>query len=82
MSITGLERISGMIKVTKDSIRTLVGLKRLPRRFRMFVAGSWLYDVLKANGLHEQIHLWNQTYWVVLRSLDTKHLILNWRVDK
>jgi hypothetical protein len=71
-----------MIKVTKDSVRALVNLKRLPRRFRMLVIGSWLYDVLKANGLHEKIRLWHQTYWVVCRSLDARHLTLTWRIDK
>jgi hypothetical protein len=71
-----------MIKVSKDSVRVLVHLKRLPKRFRMFVAGSWLYDVLKANGLHEQVHLWNQTYWIVCRSLNARHLALTWKVDK
>jgi hypothetical protein len=70
------------IKITKDSLRTLTGLKRLPKRFRMFVAGSWLYDVLKANGLHEKIHLWNQTYWVTCRSLNAKLSLISWRVDK
>jgi hypothetical protein len=68
------------MKVTKDSIRTLVGLKRLPRRFRMYVAGCWLYDVLKANNI--PIHLWSQTYWVVLRSLDTKRMAITWRAGK
>ena len=66
-----------MIRVSKDSIRTLVGLKRLPRRIRMYVAGCWLYDVLKANEI--TIHLWSQTYWVVLRSLDTKRMAITWR---
>jgi hypothetical protein len=70
------------MRVSKDSIRNLVGLKRLPKRFRMFVAGSWLYDVLKANGLHERKHLWSQTYWVVCRSLDTNRMTLNWRAGK
>jgi len=71
-----------VVTVTKDSVRELVGKRRLPRKFRMFVIGAWLYDVLKANGLHEKIRLWNQTYWVVCRSLDARHLAINWRVDK
>ena len=69
-----------MIKVTKASIRTLVGLKRLPRRFRMYVAGCWLYDVLKANKINK--HLWSQTYWVVLRSLDAQRMALTWKACK
>jgi hypothetical protein len=69
-----------MIKVSKDSIRTLVGLKRLPKRFRMYVAGSWLYDVLKANAITN--HLWNEAYWVVLRSLDSKLMTITWKACK
>lgn len=64
--------------VRKSSVRRLVRLKRLPTRFRMFVAGSWLYDVLKANRLHNKVHLWDQTYWVRCLSLDAKHLVINW----
>jgi hypothetical protein len=71
-----------VVKVSKDSVRTVVHQKRLPRRFKMFVIGAWLYDVLKANGLHEKFRLWNQTYWVVCRSLDARHLVISWRVDK
>jgi hypothetical protein len=65
------------MKVTKDSIRTLTGRRRLPKRFWMFVSGSWLYDVLKANAIPR--HLWSQTYWVVLRSLDNSRMTLTWR---
>jgi hypothetical protein len=71
-----------VIKVSKDSVRNLIGLKRLPRRFRMLVIGAWLYDVLKANGLHEKFRLWNQRYWVVYRSLGSRLALLTWRVDK
>jgi hypothetical protein len=67
------------MKVTKDSIRTLTGRIRLPKRFLMFVSGSWLYDVLKANAIPK--HLWSQTYWVVLRSLDFKHMTITWRAN-
>jgi hypothetical protein len=70
------------IKVTKESVRALVGLKRLPSTFRMYVIGAWLYDVLKANGLHEKYRLWNPCYWVRFRSLDTRHLALTWKVGK
>jgi hypothetical protein len=70
------------IQVTKESIRILINKKRLPRRFKMFVAGCWLYDLLKANGLHEEIRLWNQTYWVVCNSLNAKLATLTWSVDK
>jgi hypothetical protein len=88
LSMTDLEKYasngktSPRIKVTKDSVRKLVGLKRLPRRFRMFVAGVWVYDLLKANGLHEHIHLWNQRYWVVCKSLTPKLAGITWRIDK
>ena len=71
-----------MIKVTKDSVRKLVQLKRLPARFRMFVASVWLYDILKANGLHEKIQLWNQRYWVVCKSLSPTLMGITWRIDK
>ena len=71
-----------MIKISKDSVRPLVGLERLPRRFRMLVDGGWLYHLLEANKLHEKFRLWNQRYWVVCRSLDSKRLAINWRVDK
>ena len=71
-----------MIKVTKDSMRKLTGLKRLPKRCRMFVSGLWLYDVLKANGRHQKYHLWCETYWVICRSLDTKHLSIRWRAEQ
>ena len=64
------------MKVTKASIRALTGRQRLPKRCRMFVAGSWLYDVLEANGLHKKVNLWQQTYWVVLRSTGPKELHL------
>lgn len=70
------------MKVTKSSVRKLVGLKRLPKKFRMLVAGCWLYDVLKANDLHEKIHLWEMRYWVTCHSLNNKSLIINWRTDK
>jgi hypothetical protein len=65
--------------VTKQSIRNLIGSKRLPRRFRMFVAGSWLYDVLKANRLHNEIHLGQMSYWVYCLSLNSKSIRLNWK---
>jgi len=64
--------------VLKQSVRELTKRKRLPRCFRMFVAGCWLYDILKANGLHEQIHLKRMSYWVGCRSLDSRHLVINW----
>jgi hypothetical protein len=71
-----------MARVTKDSVRGIVGLKRLPKRFRMYVAGLWLYDVLKANGLHKKYKLWSETYWVVCKSLDTDRLTIQWRACK
>lgn len=70
------------IKVTKSSVRALVGLKRLPKKFGMLVIGAWLYDILKANNLWEKYRLWNPRYWVRVRSLDSKHFIINWRVCK
>jgi hypothetical protein len=66
------------IVVTKRSVRRLVHLKRLPSRFRMFVAGCWLYEVLRANRLHKKIHLWDLTYWVRCSSLDTRQVTLVW----
>lgn len=71
-----------MLKISKSSVRSKVGLKRLPSKFRMLVDGGWLFLLLKANGLHEKFHLWNMRYWVRLRSLDTRHFAINWRVDK
>ena len=62
----------------KQTVRDLTKRKHLPSHFRMFVAGCWLYDVLKANGLHEKIHLWEMSYWVRCRSLDSKRLIITW----
>ena len=70
------------MKVTKDSIRKSTGLKRLPKRFKLFTTCGWLYDVLKANGFHLKRHLWGQTYWVVYRSLDTEQATINWRIHK
>jgi hypothetical protein len=70
------------ITVTKRSVRRLVKLKRLPRQFRMLVVGSWLYDLLEANRLHEKFHLWSLRYWVRLRSLDSRHMAVSWRDDK
>ncbi len=70
------------VKVTKDSVRALTRKKRLPSKFEMFIAGSWLYDVLQANELHEKFKLWNQTYWVTCRSLDARHLVISWRTEK
>jgi hypothetical protein len=69
-------------KVTKRSVRKQLELKRLPRRFRMLVDGGWLYHVLEANRLNEKIHLWGMRYWVRCRSLGSKLLAINWRVDK
>jgi len=69
-----------MITVTKASVKKLIHLKRLPRRFRMFVPGCWLMDILRANKL--DIPLWQQTYWVACRSLDAKTLGINWRAEQ
>ena len=69
-----------MIKVSKVSVRKLIHLKRLPKKFRMFVPGCWLYDILKANKL--DVPLWQQTYWVACRSLDAKTLGINWRAEQ
>ena len=70
------------ITVSKRSVRRLVHLKRLPRYFRMLVAGCWLYDVLKANRLHERIHLWEMRYWVRCSSLDSRLMTISWKADK
>jgi hypothetical protein len=67
------------ITVRKGSVRRLIRLKRLPHRFRMYVSGSWLYDVLKANRLHEKVHLWNRLYWVRCLSLNVKKMSIRWR---
>ena len=69
-----------MRRITKESVRALVGLKRLPKRLRMYVAGCWLYDVLKANNI--SVSLWAQSYWVVIRSLDANRMTINWRACK
>ena len=69
-----------MIKVSKSSVRKLIRLKRLPKRFRMFVPGCWLMDIFKANKI--DIPLWQQTYWVICRSLDNQTLSLRWRAEQ
>jgi len=66
------------VTVRKSSVRRLTRLKRLPRRFRMFVAGCWLYDVLKANRLHNKVLLGDLNYWLVCNSLDARHLTIKW----
>ena len=65
--------------VTKASLRKLFERKRLPKRTRMFVIGSLLYDVLYANKLHEVHRLWASTYWVTVRSLDAKLMTITWK---
>ena len=70
-----------MITITKESVRKLTRSKRLPKKFRMFVPGCWLLDVLKENSL-ENIRLWNQTYWVSCRSMTPKQLAITWRIEK
>jgi len=70
--------ITNTVVVRKSSVRKLIGMKRLPKYFRVFVAGCWLYDILKANRLHKRITLWDRNYWVRCRSLDTKRLTLRW----
>ena len=69
------------VKVLKQTVRDLTKRKHLPRHFRMFVAGCWLYDILKANGLHEQVHLRQMSYWVRCHSLDSRHLTVTWEED-
>jgi len=68
-----------MVKVTKQSVRNLTGSKRLPKKFRMYVGGTFLYDVLEANGLSEKKRLWSQVYWISCRSLNRTHLKINWK---
>lgn len=62
--------------VSKESVRELTKRKLLPRTLFMFVAGGWLFDLFKANSL--DIKLWEMTYWVRLRSLDRKRMVLHW----
>lgn len=69
----------GKATVTKASIRKLVRRNRLPRYFRMFVAGCWLYNVLEANGLEKKHHLWQMSYWVSVSSLDARLSTITWR---
>lgn len=63
--------------VSKTSIRELVHKKRLPSYFRMYVAGCWLYDVLQANNLEKK--LMAMTYWVTVKSLNSKQSVITWR---
>jgi hypothetical protein len=65
--------------VSKQSIRELVKLHRLPSSIRMYLAGAWLHDILVANSLDSKFRLWNMAYWVVARRLNRTQMILTWR---
>ena len=67
--------------VSKQSIRELTKMRRLPPRLKMFLAGAWLQDVLVANGLDKKFRLWNMSYWVVAHSLDSKRMRISWFVS-
>ena len=71
-----------MITVSKQSVRTLTQRERLPKKFQMYVGGSFLFDVLEANGLSEKIHLWNQVYWITCKSVNNNQLKIHWRNEK
>jgi hypothetical protein len=64
------------VTVLKQTVRDSTKRKHLPSSFRMFLAGCWLYDILKAN--NHCVHLSKQTYWVRCKSLDSKRLIISW----
>jgi len=71
-----------MIKVSKATLRTLLGRKRLPKHITLFIVSSLLYDILEANNLHETHRLWNMTYWVSLHSQDRSTMSINWQAHK
>ena len=65
--------------VSKQSIRELVKLNRLPSSIRMYLAGAWLHDILAANSLDSKFRLWSMSYWAVARSVNQKQMVLTWR---
>ena len=65
--------------VSKQSIRGLTHMSRLPSQLRMMLAGGWLYDILTANSLEKKFRLMHMAYWVVAHSLNTKQMVITWR---
>ena len=65
------------VTVSKASVRKLVQRKRLPVNFTMYIAGGWLYDVLKDNNIDHR--LWQMTYWVRCKSKDQKRLTISFK---
>lgn len=71
-----------MVTVTKASLRPLLQRKRLPKHTRLFISGSLLYDILEANNLNKVHRLWNQTYWVNLKSCNNLTMSIIWIPNK
>lgn len=65
--------------VSKQSIRELTKMSRLPSSLKMFLAGAWLHDILAANKLDGKFRLWHMSYWVTAHSLNQKQMRLTWR---
>jgi hypothetical protein len=65
--------------ISKQSIRELTKMSRLPPSIKMFLAGAWLHDILIANSLDQKYKLWSMAYWVTTKSLDNTRLVITWR---